>query len=602
MIDIEIGEKYIYPGHGVVTVDDVKDRVIGGRSQRMFVFTSDVSGMNLFLPEKDIDKAGLRPVPSKSMVKKAVDSLRYPVTKQDQRTWNRRYRDYMERIEKEDPTEVAEILRELEHIKNTKDMSFGEKKLRERAISILASQLAAVIGVDHDEAESEIRSILSKKLSEADILPFTRAKRGKDAGHFDPFAMKQLADMTGLSFSGEDDDDRLFLDKIIEVDPDKINELSNNSFLLMQDEVVGAEEKGDGFIVYAALHEAGDDNETTHQIIIFAVVQRPQKVDARELKIAVDDVFNSLEDWGHNYGRIIEAKIIKHDFGNKKEKSKKTLSDLEGLHTKLKVVLKDLEKEVKKDEVDEAKIIKHNFGRKERQAQKARDEHPMQKLADAADLQWDGGQDDRLWLDDPERGMTYIDVSKMSEKEYDKMEKEIEDAEIDREHYTVYAMNDTSGYEYWKKGGEAGDYNYIMLAAQIKDPSKVDPNKLNDDFDEVYRKLSHWADDFMGESTQRQISMGEIQVPAVDVPQAPAPGVVWNDNGRYRTRYCPHYHKTEDSAYRCLKGRTRERHREISSAEKAIKNYNERKLSDQDYDNVKEAVDDYFDTALVVED
>jgi len=53
-------------------------------------------------------------------------------------------------------------------------------------------------------------------------------------------------------------------------------------------------------------------------------------------------------------------------------------------------------------------------------------------------------------------------------------------------------------------------------------------------------------------------------------------GLVMSDgNGNYRTKFCPHLHKSQQAAYRCLKNRTREKKREIYSAEEEISKWSE---------------------------
>lgn len=112
----------------------------------------------------------------------------------------------------------------------------------------------------------------------------------------------------------------------------------------------------------------------------------------------------------------------------------------------------------------------------------------MKEIAEAAKLQWDGGDDDRMFYDDE-----YIAVyaNLLTEDAYDKMETEME-AEIKGVGYTVYAWNDSSGFAYWKKQGKVGDHNYIQITAHITDRKKVDPAKLRADVEKLHGKLCHW--------------------------------------------------------------------------------------------------------------
>jgi len=112
----------------------------------------------------------------------------------------------------------------------------------------------------------------------------------------------------------------------------------------------------------------------------------------------------------------------------------------------------------------------------------------MKKLSEETGMTYDGG-DDRLFYDE-ER--IYVDVTKMDEADYDRMEKEMENAEIKTTDYVVYAWNDASGYEYWKKQSETGDFNYIQVSVAVKNPGKADASKMISDVQRVHDKLSGW--------------------------------------------------------------------------------------------------------------
>ena len=74
-------------------------------------------------------------------------------------TWNRRYREYMEKIKSGEPKQIAEVLRDLYLLKNDKDLSFGERKMLDTAKSLLVKELSIAKGLDEDEVEAEFTEI-----------------------------------------------------------------------------------------------------------------------------------------------------------------------------------------------------------------------------------------------------------------------------------------------------------------------------------------------------------------------------------------------------------------------------------------------------------
>jgi CarD family transcriptional regulator len=67
-------------------------------------------------------------------------------------TWNRRYRDYMDKIKTGSPFQVAEVLRDLTLLKAEKDLSFGERKMLDTAKNLLIKELSLA----HEKEETEI--------------------------------------------------------------------------------------------------------------------------------------------------------------------------------------------------------------------------------------------------------------------------------------------------------------------------------------------------------------------------------------------------------------------------------------------------------------
>ena len=69
----------------------------------------------------------------------------------DTQTWNRRYREYTEKIKTGGVFEVAEVLRDLCVLRMTKELSFGERKMLDTARGLLIKELAIAKGVGEDK-------------------------------------------------------------------------------------------------------------------------------------------------------------------------------------------------------------------------------------------------------------------------------------------------------------------------------------------------------------------------------------------------------------------------------------------------------------------
>jgi len=81
----------------------------------------------------------------------------------DNQTWNRRYREYMDKIKTGSLYEVAEVFRDLSILRLTKDLSFGERKLYDTAQGLLVKELSTARNTNEEAIVSEIESLFIPK-------------------------------------------------------------------------------------------------------------------------------------------------------------------------------------------------------------------------------------------------------------------------------------------------------------------------------------------------------------------------------------------------------------------------------------------------------
>lgn len=112
----------------------------------------------------------------------------------------------------------------------------------------------------------------------------------------------------------------------------------------------------------------------------------------------------------------------------------------------------------------------------------------IKNLAEKLCLDFDGGEDTRLFV--PE--LIHVAVHLMTREEYIRMERELGEFTIEGLGFTVYAWNDASGYEYWKKQSKTGDFNYIQITVDVTDISKVNETELMQALNRANNKFAKW--------------------------------------------------------------------------------------------------------------
>ena len=158
-LGFQIGDKAVYPAHGVGEVTGIEDHEISGTSQKFYVLRILDNGMKIMIPLSNVRHVGLREVIGPDKVQKVFKILRKKNLSVDTTTWNRRYREYMEKIKTGSVFEVAEVLRDLYLFKSNKDLSFCELKLLDTARSLLIKELAVAQGCGEDDIEGEFEEI-----------------------------------------------------------------------------------------------------------------------------------------------------------------------------------------------------------------------------------------------------------------------------------------------------------------------------------------------------------------------------------------------------------------------------------------------------------
>ena len=157
----KVGDKAVYPAHGVGEVTAIENRSIGGMEQTFYILRILENGMKIMVPTNNVRQVGLREVISKSKVEKVFKILKQKSLSVDTTTWNRRYREYMEKIKTGSVFEVAEVLRDLYLLKCDKDLSFCELKLLDTARGLLVRELAVAKGCGEEDIEAEFKRIFN---------------------------------------------------------------------------------------------------------------------------------------------------------------------------------------------------------------------------------------------------------------------------------------------------------------------------------------------------------------------------------------------------------------------------------------------------------
>jgi len=157
----KVGDLAVYPAHGIGVIQSIEKKETSTGGQIFYIIRILETGATIMLPTSNISSVGLRKVVDKTMLPKVYSILKNkkePTS--DSQTWNRRYREYMEKIKSGCVMEIAKIIRELYLLKSNKELSFGEKKMFNLAKSLLVKELAITKNTVEEKVEAELNKMM----------------------------------------------------------------------------------------------------------------------------------------------------------------------------------------------------------------------------------------------------------------------------------------------------------------------------------------------------------------------------------------------------------------------------------------------------------
>ena len=157
-----VGDKAVYPVHGVAEVVALEQRDIGGNKTSVYILKVMDTGLKIMVPTTNAGSVGLRDLINAKQVKEVYAILRSRDVPRDTQTWNRRYREYMEKIKTGSVFEIAEVMRDLAVLRASKELSFGERRMLDTARGLLIKELAIAKSVAEDKIAGEIDAIFAQ--------------------------------------------------------------------------------------------------------------------------------------------------------------------------------------------------------------------------------------------------------------------------------------------------------------------------------------------------------------------------------------------------------------------------------------------------------
>jgi len=158
-LNFKPGDKAVYPAHGVGEIKAIETREISGNKQTFYILKIMDNGMTIMVPTQNVKSVGLRELIDEDQVDEVIGILKERDISVDNQPWNRRYREYMDKIRTGSIYEIAEVMRDLSLLKSDKELSFGERKMLDTVRTLLVKELALAQGITEPDVLKQIEKI-----------------------------------------------------------------------------------------------------------------------------------------------------------------------------------------------------------------------------------------------------------------------------------------------------------------------------------------------------------------------------------------------------------------------------------------------------------
>ena len=157
----DVGDMAVYPAHGVGVIKSIESRQVGDIEQSFYVMKILDNNMVIMIPTATSNNVGLRNIISSDEVDKVFFILNEKDVTLGTQTWNRRYRESMEKITTGSVFEVAAVLRDIYLLQEGKELSYGERKMMDTAKNLLIKEVSIANDIDELQVEKDIEGIFA---------------------------------------------------------------------------------------------------------------------------------------------------------------------------------------------------------------------------------------------------------------------------------------------------------------------------------------------------------------------------------------------------------------------------------------------------------
>ncbi len=163
--EFKIGDKVVYPNHGLGVIEQIEKRTMGTRMEEFLTLRIVANDSTVMVPRSNTTNVGLRRVVTRKEVEEVFDVLKdTKITLYDD--WKGRFQENSDKMRTGSITEVARVFKSLSHLALQKNLSYRERRMLDKAKYLIVSEIAEVERLPTDQVEAKIDRAVSRGIKQ----------------------------------------------------------------------------------------------------------------------------------------------------------------------------------------------------------------------------------------------------------------------------------------------------------------------------------------------------------------------------------------------------------------------------------------------------
>ena len=145
-VAFDVGDKVIYPNHGLGVIEAIEDKTIMGTTCGFYQLRMVSSDTTVLVPVENIESVGLRRAVSDDEIDRLYRRLANGKIDNHQ-NWKGRFKDNSDKMRSGSIEDAVEVLKNLTFLSKSKSLSFREKRMLDKAKFFVVSEISEVSNV-----------------------------------------------------------------------------------------------------------------------------------------------------------------------------------------------------------------------------------------------------------------------------------------------------------------------------------------------------------------------------------------------------------------------------------------------------------------------